>query len=50
MVIRFIRLTEKIAGAMLGSLGVGLLAGNVFVCFILILWGPMPIENGLGYL
>lgn len=47
MVIQFIRLTEKIAGALLGSVGVCVLAGNVLVCLVMVLCGPMPIENSL---
>jgi hypothetical protein len=49
MVIRFIRLTQRITGAVLGSLAVSLLVGNVLVCFVMVLWGPTPIESSLGY-
>jgi hypothetical protein len=39
MVTRIARLTQKLTGSVLGSVGVAVLVGNVLICLSLILFG-----------
>jgi hydrogenase/urease accessory protein HupE len=47
MLIKFARLTEVIAGYLLGSLAVSMPVGNILICVFVILFGPAFI---LGFL
>ncbi|HEX8847749.1 MAG TPA: hypothetical protein VF791_24120 [Pyrinomonadaceae bacterium] len=40
MTARLLHLLERLAGALLGGVGVGVLVGNVLVCLVLLVLGP----------
>lgn len=48
MFIRFLLLAQKILGALLGTLGTGIVAGNVMVCLLLLLFGQSFFNNMPG--
>ena len=49
MLLRLMRLTAKITGALLGSLVVSLLAGNIPVCILSLVLGLVTVANNLNY-
>lgn len=48
MLNQFIHRMEQLSGACLGGVGIGVLVGNVLICFVILFRGAAPVVEFLA--